>query len=135
MEKRALAAHKLRDVGLRPTRQRLALASLLFDGCDRHVSAEKLHAEAEKAKIDVSLATIYNTLKQFKEAGLIREVAIEGERSYFDTNTSNHFHYLDEETGELSDIGPGNIAISGLANLPAGRVVDRIDVIVRLKKV
>jgi Fur family transcriptional regulator, iron response regulator len=134
MEKRAFAAFKLREAGLRPTRQRLALASLLFNGCDRHVSAEKLHAEAEKAKVDVSLATIYNTLNQFKDAGLIREVAIEGERSYFDTNTSNHFHYLDEVTGELSDIGPDNVVISGLTNLPEGRAIDRIDVIVRLRK-
>ena len=134
MDKFDSVAEKLRIVGLRPTRQRLALARMLFDGCDRHISAERLHAEALSAKVDVSLATIYNTLHQFKDAGLLREVAIEGERSYYDTNTSNHFHFLDEETGELSDIDPDALSIAGIPEAPAGRQIDRIDVIVRLKK-
>jgi Fur family transcriptional regulator, iron response regulator len=133
-ENTSRAALKLQQAGLRPTRQRLALARLLFDKGDRHISAEILHAEATRAKAGVSLATIYNTLHQFKDAGLLREVAIEGERSYYDTNTSNHFHYLDEETGRLSDID-SDVTVSGLANIPAGRVVDRIDVIVRLRKI
>jgi Fur family transcriptional regulator, iron response regulator len=130
----AAATQKLRLAGLRPTRQRMVLARLLFDGCDRHVSAENLHEEARRANAGVSLATVYNTLHQFKDAGLLREVAIEGERSYYDTNTSNHFHYLDEETGELSDIG-SNVTVTGLDNIPNGRVIDRVDVIVRLRKI
>jgi Fur family transcriptional regulator, iron response regulator len=134
MNKTDSVAEKLRDAGLRPTRQRLSLAKLLFDGCDRHISAESLHAEARRSRAGVSLATVYNTLHQFKDAGLLREVAIEGERSYYDTNTSNHFHFLDEESGELSDIDPEALVIAGLPDAPKGRVIDRIDVIVRLRK-
>jgi Fur family iron response transcriptional regulator len=127
-------AEKLRLAGLRPTRQRLALAELLFGGGDRHVSAESLHREAEAARIPVSLATVYNTLNQFTAAGLLREVAIEGDRTFFDTNTSNHFHYFLEEAGGLVDIGTEELEIKGLPSLPAGMEVDRIDVIVRLRK-
>ena len=85
-------ASRLRGAGLRPTRQRLALAEILFGAGDRHVTAEQLHAEAVTAQVPVSLATVYNTLNQFTSAGLLREVAIEGDRTYFDTNTSNHYH-------------------------------------------
>lgn len=134
MDKTDSVAEKLREAGLRPTRQRLTLAKLLFDGCDRHISAESLHEEARRSRVGVSLATVYNTLHQFKDAGLLREVAIEGERSYYDTNTSNHFHFLDEESGELSDIDPESLVITGLPDAPKGRIIDRIDVIVRLRK-
>ncbi len=134
MQKLDQVAKKLRSAGLRPTRQRLALAKLLFDGCDRHISAELLHEEVIKSKYNVSLATVYNTLHQFKDAGLLREIAIEGERSYYDTNTSNHFHFLDEETGELSDIEANAFCFTSLPPAPEGRTIDRIDVIVRLRK-
>jgi Fur family iron response transcriptional regulator len=127
-------ADKLRSAGLRPTRQRVALAQILFSGGDRHVSAETLHREALAARVPVSLATVYNTLNQFKAAGLLREVAIEGDRSYFDTNTSNHFHYFIEGEDRLQDIGIDDIRVMGLPPLPAGTAIDRIDVIVRLKK-
>jgi Fur family iron response transcriptional regulator len=127
-------ATKLRAAGLRPTRQRLVLARILFGSGDRHVSAEALHGEAVAARVPVSLATVYNTLNQFTHAGLLREVAIEGDRSYFDTNTSNHFHYFLEDKGELVDIGEGQVEVKGLTGLPEGTAVDRIDVIVRLKK-
>jgi Fur family iron response transcriptional regulator len=127
-------AAKLRQAGLRPTRQRLALAELLFEGEDRHVSAEALHGEAVAAHVPVSLATVYNTLNQFTEAGLLREVAIEGDRTYFDTNTANHYHYFLEEKGELQDIGTEDIELKGLPPLPAGTIIDRVDVIVRLKR-
>jgi Fur family transcriptional regulator, iron response regulator len=124
---------KLRSAGLRPTQQRLALAELLFAQGDRHVCAEDLHAEALKAKVPVSLATVYNTLNQFKSAGLLRELAIESDRSYFDTNTSNHFHFFDNENRELMDIDTDGISVVGMPPVPAGKVIDRIDVIVRLK--
>jgi Fur family transcriptional regulator, iron response regulator len=124
---------KLRQAGLRPTQQRVALAKMLFEGCDKHVSAESLHEDAAEVGIRVSLATVYNTLHQFKDAGLLREVAIEGVRSYYDTNTSNHFHFFNEEDGELYDIAPGDLKITGLPTVPAGQEIDRIDVIVRLK--
>lgn len=125
---------KLRRAGLRPTRQRMALARLLFGGGDRHVSAEALHAEALAAKVRVSLATVYNTLNQFTRAGLLREVAIEGNRSYFDTNTSNHFHYFLEDKGHLVDFGAEQVEVTGLPALPEGTAIDRIDVIVRLRR-
>jgi Fur family transcriptional regulator, iron response regulator len=123
---------KLRLAGLRPTRQRLALAGLLFGGGDRHVSAESLHAEALKARAGVSLATVYNTLNQFTQAGLLREVAIEGSRSYFDTNVSNHIHFFLEDEERLVDIPVADLNIKGLPQAPSGREISRIDVIIRL---
>ena len=127
-------AGKLREAGLRPTRQRLALAEILFGSGDRHVSAEALHGEAVAARVPVSLATVYTALNQFTQAGLLREVAIEGDRSYFDTNTSNHFHYFLEHEGRLIDIGTDNIEVKGLPPSPTGTEIGRIDVIVRLRK-
>jgi Fur family transcriptional regulator, iron response regulator len=124
---------ELRDAGLRPTQQRVALGRILFGKGDRHVCAEELHAEALAACVPVSLATVYNTLNQFKAAGLLRELAIEGDRSYFDTNASNHFHFFDTGTQELMDLDAGSVIVSGIPALPEGKVVDRIDVIVRLK--
>ncbi len=127
-------AEKLNQAGLRPTAQRVALARVLFDGGDKHVSAESLFEDVAKAGLSVSLATVYNTLHQFKAAGLLRELAIEGDRSYYDTNTSNHFHLFNEEDGALMDIDPATLKISGLPALPKGKVIDRIDVIVRVKR-
>lgn len=127
-------AERLRLAGLRPTRQRLSLAAILFGPGDRHVSAESLHQEALTAKIDVSLATVYNTLNQFKAAGLLREVAFEGDRTFFDTNTSNHFHYYVEETDSLVDIEAENLEVKGLPALPPGTEIDRVDIIIRLRK-
>ena len=128
-------ADRLRLAGLRPTRQRRSLALMLVGAGDRHVSAESLHQEALVAGIDVSLATVYNTLNQFKSAGLLREVALEGDRNFFDTNTSNHFHYYLEDTGSLVDIGTEFLEVKGLPELPAGMEIGRIDIIVRLRKV
>src|SRR4051812_8347505 len=125
---------RLRKAGLRPTRQRVALAQLLFGSGDRHVTAEQLHAEAVAARVPVSLATVYNTLNQFTRAGLLREVAIEGDRTYFDTNTSNHFHYYIEEDDHLFDIGAAELSVNGLPAPPPGTKVARIDVIVRLRR-
>lgn len=126
---------RLRAAGLRPTLQRIALGELLFAKGDRHVCAEDLHEEARAARVPVSLATVYNTLNQFKAAGLLREIAIEGDRSYFDTNTSNHFHFFDDEKHELMDIEVEGVTVSGIPTAPHGKVIDRIDVIVRLKDV
>jgi Fur family transcriptional regulator, iron response regulator len=126
-------AERLREAGLRPTRQRLALAQLLFGSGDRHICAETLHAEATAAQVSVSLATVYNTLNQFRGAGLLRELAIEGDRSYFDTNTANHFHFYQEADGKLFDIQAKDMAISGLPKLPDNTEIERIDVIVRLR--
>src|SRR5437763_14783674 len=128
------AIEKLRRVGLRPTRQRMALANILFGSGDRHITAEQLHAEAVAARVAVSLATVYNALNQFTRAGLLREVAIEGDRTYFDTNTSNHFHYYIEAEDRLFDIEATELSVNGLPEPPPGTKVARIDVIVRLRR-
>ena len=128
-----LVTERLRKAGLRPTRQRVALATLLFGEGHRHLTAEELHAEALASRLPVSLATVYNTLNQFTEAGLLREVAIEGHRSYFDTNTSNHFHFYLEDERKLFDILSDDLQVSGLPEPPAGTRIRRIDVIVRLE--
>lgn len=128
----AAIAERLRHAGLRPTRQRVALGSLLFAGEDRHVSAEMLHAEALTAGEHVSLATVYNTLHQFTAAGLLRELAIDGGKAYFDTNTSNHNHFFIEANGELMDIPSNSIRVDGLPEPPEGMRVSHIDVVVRL---
>ena len=125
-------AKLLRGAGLRPTRQRVALAHLLFAGGDRHVTAETLHEEAIARKVPVSLATVYNTLHQFTEVGLLREVAVEGAKTYFDTNTSNHYHFFCEHSGRLLDIATGAIRIDGLPDAPEGMTISRVDVLVRL---
>ena len=119
--------------GLRPTRQRLSLAELLFAKGDRHVSAELLHEEAESVNVSVSLATVYNTLHQFTQAGLLREVAVEGTKTYFDTNVSDHYHFYLEEDGKVVDI-PGGIHVSELPDVPKGMEITRVDVVVRLRK-
>jgi len=125
-------AKVLREAGLRPTRQRVALAHLLFAGGDRHITAETLHEEALARKVPVSLATVYNTLHQFTRAGLLREVAVEGAKAYFDTNTSNHYHFFCEPSGKLMDIATGSIRIEGLPEAPEGMTISRVDVLVRL---
>jgi Fur family transcriptional regulator, iron response regulator len=126
------ASKLLRRADLRPTRQRVALATLLFGSGDRHVTAEILHAEAVRAGERVSLATVYNTLHQFKRAGLLREIAIGGQRAYFDTNTSNHNHYFIEGDGKLMDIPGDAIRVDGLPEPPENLKISHIDVVVRL---
>jgi Fur family iron response transcriptional regulator len=123
---------RLRSVGLRPTRQRLALAKLLFEGVDRHITAEKLHIEAQKADIPVSLATVYNTLHQFTDNGLLREIAVNSSRSYFDTNISDHHHFFFEESGNLEDIEDDQITVARLPEPPAGTQIERVDVVIRV---
>ena len=125
---------RLRSVGLRPTRQRLALAKLLFDGVDdRHVTAEKLHGEALESRVRVSLATVYNTLNQFRDAGLLKEIVVESGRSYFDTNMSHHHHFYCEATGEILDIDDADVTIGLLPKPPHGKNISEIDVIFRVR--
>ncbi len=123
---------RLRAVGLRPTRQRISLARLLLANEDRHVTAEQLHAEAAASAVQVSLATVYNTLHQFTEAGLLREVVVEPGRSYFDTNTADHQHFFCEATGRLQDIPAQQLTVSGLPLPPAGTEILGVDIIVRV---
>lgn len=124
---------KLRTAGMRPTRQRVALGDLLFKSGDRHVCAEVLHEEAVAHKIPVSLATVYNTLNQFRDAGLLREVALVGTRVYFDTNMSDHQHFYLEDKAELLDIPNSAVSVSGIPEAPEGMEVAGVDIVVRLR--
>jgi len=129
------AARWLAGAGLRPTRQRLALADLLVgDGRDRHVTAESLHLAAQHAGEPVSLATVYNTLRAFCEAGLVNEISVDGSRSYFDTRLDDHPHFFWEEEGRLVDAPAEELKISRLPALPDGAELARVDVVIRLKR-
>lgn len=124
---------RVRSAGLRPTRQRIALADLLFARGDRHLSAEELHEEALQAGVRVSLATVYNTLHQFTEAGLLRILAVEGARTYFDTNTSDHHHFFIEGENRVMDIDTGKVTIHNLPEPPEGMEIANVDIVVRLR--
>jgi Fur family iron response transcriptional regulator len=131
---RPVALERLRAAGLRPTRQRVALARMLLENGNRHVTAEQLHSEALGAAIPVSLATVYNTLHQFIDCGILRELVIEPGRSYFDTNLDDHHHFYCESTGLLQDI-PGELVMVGrLPQPPAGAEISRIDVVIRIRQ-
>lgn len=125
---------RLRRVGLRPTRQRISLGWVLFAKGDRHVSAELLYEEAMRERIPVSLATIYNTLRQFTDAGLLRELAIEGSKTYFDTSCHDHHHFVIEGENRVIDIPAREIDISSLPTPPEGYEIAHVDVVVRLRK-
>lgn len=125
---------KLRRAGLRPTRQRVSLGWLLFGRGDRHVTAEGLYEEAMKARVPVSLATVYNTLHQFTDAGLLRQLAVEGAKAHFDTNPSEHHHFFLEEEGVLIDMPHEGMTVTELPAPPAGLEVAGVEVIVRLRR-
>ena len=125
-------AEQIRSSGLRPTRQRMALAKLLFGDEDRHVTAEILHLQAQSERVKVSLATVYNTLHQFTAAGLLREIAVDGSRSYFDTNIEHHHHFYYEKDGKLRDIPDGIISIDKLPSAPEGTKIKSVDVVVTI---
>ncbi len=124
---------RLRRVGLRPTRQRISLGWLLFGKGDRHITAELLFEEAMRARVPVSLATVYNTLHQFTDVGLLRQLAVDGSKSYFDTNTTEHHHFFLEGEEELMDV-PVDISVGDLPEAPVGMEIARVDVIVRLRR-
>lgn len=124
---------RVRDAGLRPTRQRVALASLIFARGDRHLSAEELHEEASVAGVPVSLATVYNTLHQFTDAGMLRILAVEGSKTYFDTNTSDHHHFYLEEENRVIDIYGGPVEIVSLPEPPEGMEIANVDIVIRLR--
>ncbi len=125
----------LGQADLRPTRQRLALASLLVgDGQNRHVTAEGLHEAVLGTGDKVSLATVYNTLRAFCEAGLMQEVTVDGSRSYFDTRTDDHPHFYLEGDGTLTDAPSGELQIKALPSVPDGYEIAKVDVVIRLRK-
>ncbi|MBW7836712.1 MAG: transcriptional repressor [Sphingomonadales bacterium] len=131
----ARALERLRSVGLRPTRQRLALARLLFDrGMERHITAEALHEEVQATGAKVSLATIYNTLHQFTDMGLLREVVVDCGRAYFDTNVGDHHHFFFEDEGRLDDISASNVRFAEMPAPPEGSTVVGVDVVIRVRR-
>lgn len=123
---------RLRAADLRPTRQRLSLAGLLFVAGNRHVTAEQLRAEARALRMPLSLATVCNTLRQFAAVGLIREIALYGHTVWYDTDTGPHSHYFDEDRQALSDI-PFDVTRDLKIQAPPGRKIVGVDVIVRLR--
>jgi Fur family iron response transcriptional regulator len=127
-------AARLAAYGLRPTRQRLALAALLFDGRERHFTADQLYDEATRACADLSLATVYNTLKQFTAVGLLREITVDATRSWFDTKVDEHHHFFFEEEGRLMDIAPNQVELGKLPDAPDGSTIKRVDVVIRVAK-
>ena len=134
----ALAAHVhglLKAAGLRPTRQRVALANLLFRGSHRHVTADDLHQEAMLSGVRLSLATVYNTLNQFAEAHLIRKVSVEGERTWYDTDTESHQHFYIEAEDRIIDIPGETMQLGSLPEPPAGYAISKVDVLIRLVRV
>lgn len=138
-EPKALAGQWLAAGGVRPTRPRMLLADLLVgDGQHRHVTAESLYEAVRGRGERVALATVYNTLKAFSEAGLLREITVNGTRCYFDTDTSNHAHFYWEETGELCDAGHDSpaheVVVSNLPPAPAGTEISKVDVVIRLRR-
>ncbi len=123
----------LQKAGLRPTRQRLALASMLFLQGDQHVAAEDLHKMAVDQGVPVSLATVYNTLHQFTDVGLLRILAVEGQRTYFDTNTSDHHHYYLEDSNLVMDVPTGSVRVEDLPEPPEGMEIANVDIVIRLR--
>lgn len=124
----------LQSVGLRPTRQRMALGWLLFGKGARHLTAEMLYEEATLAKVPVSLATVYNTLNQLTDAGLLRQVSVDGAKTYFDTNVTAHHHFYLENNHELIDIPDQHLALPNIPEVPEGYEIARVDMIVRLRR-
>ncbi|MEM1376283.1 MAG: iron response transcriptional regulator IrrA [Pseudomonadota bacterium] len=124
---------ELQTRGLRPTKQRVALADLLFAAGDRHLTAEDLHEEALHAGVGVSLATVYNTLHQFTDAGLLRILAVEGQKTYFDTNTSDHHHFFREDRQEVMDVPVGTLHVDNLPEPPEGMEITNVDIVIRLR--
>ena len=130
----ARALKKLRSVDLRPSRQRLVLAKLLFDGPDRHVTAEGIFNEVRETGNNISLATVYNNLNLLAERGLLKEISVDSSSSFFDTNTLKHHHFFIESSRELKDIDEREIRFSNLPCLPKGTGISGLDIVIRLEK-
>ncbi|WP_018718821.1 iron response transcriptional regulator IrrA [Arhodomonas aquaeolei] len=124
----------LRRAGLRATRARLDLATLIFGEGDRHFTAEALHREAGDAAIDVSLATIYNTLNRLAAVGLLQRIVLDSRRTYFDTNTQPHHHLFDEDAGRLEDVPVGAVELNGLPDIPDGTHIESVDIVIRVRR-
>ena len=128
------AIELLKNVALRPTKQRIALTKILFQENHLHVTAEQLHPEAMRKGYKISLATVYNALNSFKEAGIVKQVLVEPGKIYFDTNTESHHHFYIEETGELVDVPDDECKIVSLPLIPAEYTVNQVEITIRLEK-
>ncbi|KQS95610.1 iron response transcriptional regulator IrrA [Rhizobium sp. Leaf386] len=133
MPHRTTTTQRLRSAGLRPTQQRIALANLLFAEGYRHFTAEELHHEATQRGFALSVATVYNTLSQFTEAGLVRTLAVEGARTWYDTNVADHHHFFVEGSGEILDVPGSHIKIDNLPEPPDGFEIANVDIVIRLR--
>ena len=133
LSKLAVFAERLRLSGLRPTRQRVAIAALLLDGRDRHVSADSLTAEISAAGLQVSGGTVYNTLNQFTDAGLLRRVMVHNEYSLFDTNSGHHHHFYESSNDQLVDIPNDDVILAKLPQAPDGHEIKSIDVVIHIQ--
>tara|TARA_B100000963_G_C22019559_1_gene406469 strand:+ start:56 stop:454 length:399 start_codon:yes stop_codon:yes gene_type:complete len=125
---------KLKKAGLRPTKQRLIIANILLDGVNRHFTAENLQDEINSSGNSMSIATVYNCLKKFRNCGLIKQIETSNDTAIFDTNTHHHHHFLDEETGELIDIENNKINLQKLPKIPDGYINNGVEVLIKLKK-
>jgi Fur family iron response transcriptional regulator len=123
---------QLRQAGLRPTRQRLAIAQLLLDGRHRHVTADSLAREIQNTGMHMAVGTVYNTLNQFTDAGLLRRVTLHNENSMFDTNTQNHHHFYDDETNQLYDVPAEEIMLATLPEVPSGYDIQDVDIVIHI---
>jgi len=128
-----VSVQRLRDAGLRPTHQRVMLGELLFARGDRHVTAEMLYGEAVEANIHLSMATVYNTLNQFTQAGLLRRIGPDGSKSFFDTNTSVHPHFYLVGEDILIDV-PEALVLEQMPNALPGHEISRLDIIIHIRR-
>ena len=134
MDQFKLHTKRLRTSGLRATKQRLAICKILFNRKETfHFTIEKLKTIAEKYSNEkISLATLYNTVQAFKKKGYLKEISLKGNKTFFDTNTKNHYHYYDEDLSQLVDIKNENVSLSNLPNLPKGKKIKDIEIIIRV---
>ena len=124
----------LRENGLKPTAQRLAIYKILFSEGDKHFTAEEIKKLAISSGFKISVATIYNNLNHFVEAGLLKKRQVDNNRSYFDNNVSDHFHLFDEETNTLTDIPPSSVKFAKLPKLPKNKQIKNINLVINIKK-
>ena len=125
---------KLKKFGIKITKQRMEIASILFDGEFKHFSADDLYNLTEKKNLQISLATIYNTLKEFSNLGLIKEIIIDPNRIWYDTCVKNHYHFYNSATNKLIDIPEAQIKVSKLPSIPKGHKIEQMNVVIHLQR-
>ena len=135
MSNSSVFIEKLRSSGLRPTRQRIQISKVLFDRENTfHFTIQDL-SQIIKNEFNekISLATVYNTIHEFKKKGYLKEISLKGNKTFFDTNISNHHHFYDEDMSQLVDIEDKNISVNYLAKIPSGKKIKSIEVLVKIE--